>query len=117
MRSWVAVKGLLTEERPDTATRYSSAKPGMSDVFEGCQHADPGHVVRCSAPALGSGVKVVVADLHEPFRNAFDECVPAAVQVADPMHVVMAANRCPDKTRLGSERNCTKQWAIDSGAS
>ena len=69
------------------------------DVFRGRQRADlvawfanrPTHWV--------SGVKVVVADLHEPFRNAFEECVPDAVKVADPMHVVMAANRCPDKTR------------------
>jgi transposase len=40
-------------------------------------------------------------DLHEPFRKVFDECVPGAVKVADPMHVVMAGNRCVDKTRRG----------------
>ena len=32
------------------------------------------------------------------------KCVPDAVQVADPMHVVMAANRCPDKTRRGVQQ-------------
>ena len=45
------------------------------------------------------GVNVVVTDLHEPFRKAATDGLANAVLVADPMHVVMAANRCPDKTR------------------
>jgi hypothetical protein len=52
-----------------------------------------------SKDRCGAGVKVVVTDLHEPFRKAATEGLPNAVLVADPMHVVMAANRCPDKTR------------------
>ena len=71
----------------------------MLDVFEGRQRADLVACFNVRPPHWVSGVKVVDADLHEPFRAAFDECLPAAVQVADPMHVVMAANRCPDKTR------------------
>ena len=71
----------------------------MLDVFEGRQRTDLVAWFRDQPEQWVSGVTVVVADLHEPFRNAFNECVPAAVQVADPMHVVMAANRCPDKTR------------------
>ena len=69
------------------------------DVFEGRQRGDLVGWLNARPPHWVSGVKVVVADLHEPFRAAFVECVPDAVQVADPMHVVMAANRCPDKTR------------------
>ena len=69
------------------------------DIFEGRQRADLVGWLNTAPPDWVSGVKVVVADLHEPFRAAFAECVPDAVQVADPMHVVMAANRCPDKTR------------------
>jgi uncharacterized protein (DUF849 family) len=69
------------------------------DVFEGRQRCDLVAWLNIRPPHRVSGVKVVVADLHEPSRRAFDECVPDAVQVADPMHVVMVANRCPDKTR------------------
>ena len=69
------------------------------DIFEGRQRADLVGWLNTAPPDWVSGIKVVVADLHEPFRAAFVECVPDAVQVADPMHVVMAANRCPDKTR------------------
>ncbi len=69
------------------------------DVFEGRQRADLVDWFDTCAEDWRQGVSVVVSDLHEPFRKAFDECVPAAVKVADPMHVVMAANRCVDKTR------------------
>lgn len=69
------------------------------DVFEGRQRVDLVEWFQNQPPGWAEGIKVVVADLHEPFRAAFVECVPDAVQVADPMHVVMAANRCADKTR------------------
>jgi transposase len=50
-------------------------------------------------PSLYGLAEVVVTDLHEPFRKAISEQLPDATLVADPMHVVMSANRCPDKTR------------------
>jgi transposase len=69
------------------------------DVFQGRQRADLQAWFNGRERAWLDDVEVVVADLHEPFRAAFNECVPDAVNVADPLYVVMAANRCVDKTR------------------
>jgi transposase len=69
------------------------------DVFEGRQRGDLVAWFATCTDDWKKGVAVVVSDLHEPFRKAFDECVPTAVKVADPMHVVMAGNRCVDRTR------------------
>ena len=92
----------------------------MLDVFQGRQRTDLVAWFAEQRTDWVSGVSVVVADLHEPFRATFDECVPDAVQVADPMHVVMA--RTGARTRpaaafrtMGSSRlvtstgNCTKR--------
>lgn len=69
------------------------------DVFEGRQRVDLARWLEGQGPVWCEQVKVVVTDLHEPFRKAASDGLPNAVLVADPMHVVMAANRCPDKTR------------------
>jgi transposase len=69
------------------------------DVFRGRQRADLVDWFATRADDWKNAVSVVVSDLHEPFRKAFADCVPAAVKVADPMHVVMVGNRCVDKTR------------------
>ena len=69
------------------------------DVFEGRQRVDLAEWLNEQGARWCEQVKVVVTDLHEPFRKAATDGLPNAVLVADPMHVVMAANRCPDKTR------------------
>jgi transposase len=69
------------------------------DVFEGRQRVDLAHWLAEQTSVWREQVKVVVTDLHEPFRKAITEQLPGSVLVADPMHVVMAGNRCPDKTR------------------
>ena len=69
------------------------------DVFEGRQRVDLAQWFDQQGPGWCEQVKVVVTDLHEPFRKAATDGLPNATLVADPMHVVMAANRCPDKTR------------------
>jgi hypothetical protein len=40
-----------------------------------------------------------VCDLHEPFRAAFDDQLPHATQVADPLHVVAVGTRVIDRAR------------------
>ena len=69
------------------------------DVFEGRQRVDLVEWFDTREQRWLDDIKIVVADLHEPFRAAFNECVPDATQVADSLHVVMAANRAVDKTR------------------
>jgi transposase len=69
------------------------------DEFEGRQRVDLAEWLDEQGTVWCEQVKVVVTDLHEPFRKTATEPLPNAVLVADPMHVVMAANRCPDKTR------------------
>lgn len=44
-------------------------------------------------------VKVVVMDMHGPYRAAVEECLPKAEIVADKMHVVGLVNRALDKVR------------------
>ena len=69
------------------------------DVFEGRQRADLAQWLEQQGPGWCGQVKVVVTDLHEPFRKAATDGLCNATLVADPMHLIMSANRCPDKTR------------------
>jgi transposase len=78
------------------------------DVFEGRQRVDLARWLDGQGSGWCEQVKVVVTDLHEPFRKAATEGLTNAVLVADPMHVVMAANRCPPEVKgLG---RVLKQW-------
>jgi transposase len=69
------------------------------DVFEGHQRVDLANRLAEQPVVWRDQIGVVVTDLHEPFRKAVSEQLPEAILVADPMHVVVASNRCPDKTR------------------
>jgi transposase len=69
------------------------------DVFEGRQRVDLAQWLAKQPVVWRDQIAVVVTDLHEPFRKAISEQLPGSTLVADPMHVVMSANRCPDKTR------------------
>ena len=44
-------------------------------------------------------VQVVVMDMHEPFRQAVELCLPQAKVVADKFHVLMHMNRALDQVR------------------
>ena len=46
-----------------------------------------------------NGVSWATLDLSGPYRKAFDDSLPAAVQVADPFHVVKLANSKLDECR------------------
>jgi len=45
------------------------------------------------------GVEVVVMDMHEPFRQAVELCLPQAKVVADKFHVLMHVHRALDQVR------------------
>ncbi len=45
------------------------------------------------------GVEVVVMDMHEPFRQAVEMCLPGAKVVADKFHVLMHVHRALDQVR------------------
>jgi transposase len=46
-------------------------------------------------------VQVVVMDMHEPFRQAVEMCLPRARVVVDKFHVLMHVNRALDQVRTG----------------
>ena len=46
-------------------------------------------------------VQVVVMDMHDPFRQAVELCLPQARVVADKFHVLMHVNRAVDQVRTG----------------
>jgi transposase len=58
------------------------------DVFEGRQRVDLVEWFDTRSEDWKQNVAVVVCDLHEPFRKAFAECVPNAVNVADALRTV-----------------------------
>jgi transposase len=45
------------------------------------------------------GVKVAVMDMHEPFRQAVELCLPQAKVVVDKFHVLMHVHRALDQVR------------------
>lgn len=46
-------------------------------------------------------VQVVVMDMHEPFRQAVEMCLPQAKVVADKFHVLMHVHKALDQVRAG----------------
>lgn len=46
-------------------------------------------------------VEVVVMDMHEPFRQAVEMCLPYAKVVVDKFHVLLHVNRALDQVRTG----------------
>jgi transposase len=47
------------------------------------------------------GVRVVVMDMHEPYRQAVELCLPRANVVVDKFHVLMHIHRALDQVRSG----------------
>jgi len=50
-------------------------------------------------------VKVVVMDMHEPFRQAVELCLPRAKVVADKFHVLMHVHRALDQVRTSLQKD------------
>jgi transposase len=59
-------------------------------------------------------VQVVVMDMHEPFRQAVQMCLPKANIVADKFHVISRVNQALDKvrTRLQSKEERGRRWLL-----
>lgn len=90
--------------RPGRATRYVTGLvdldgrrmidlvPGNSagDLRRWCAQADPDWLAQ---------ITVVATDLAESYRNGLSPHLDHAQRVADPFHVVRAANRCVDQVR------------------
>ena len=59
-------------------------------------------------------VEVVVMDMHEPFRQAVQMCLPKANIVVDKFHVIVHVNQALDKvrTRLQSKESKGKRWLL-----
>jgi len=53
-------------------------------------------------------VKAVAMDMHEPFRQAVQQCLPKAKVVADKFHVVRHINEAVDKVRSRHQGGNTK---------
>jgi transposase len=71
----------------------------LIDMVEGNRALDVARwLAGCSEEFL-AGIETVACDLHEGYRAGLHSHLGHAVQVADPFHVVAAANRCVDKVR------------------
>ncbi len=96
-------------------TNYLSAKPThptlyatslvdleakvLIDLVEGNTASDLRRWTAGADPDWLSGIEVVATDLAESFRAGLSPGLAHARRVADPFHVVRAANRCLDKVR------------------
>ena len=59
-------------------------------------------------------VEVAVMDMHEPFRQAVQMCLPKANIVADKFHVIMHVNKAVDKVRttLQNKESKGRRWLL-----
>lgn len=59
-------------------------------------------------------VEVIVMDMHEPFRQAVQMCLPKANIVVDKFHVITHINQALDKvrTRLQSKESKGRRWLL-----
>lgn len=59
-------------------------------------------------------VEVIVMDMHEPFRQAVQMCLPKANIVVDKFHVITHINQALDKvrTRLQSKESQGRRWLL-----
>jgi transposase len=89
---------------PKSATRWVSAAVDVGrrrviDLFEGRNATDLDAWLEDRPEAWKAAITVTVADLHEPFRAAFNRHLGHATQVADPFHVVAVGTRAVDAVR------------------
>src|ERR671913_602185 len=69
------------------------------DMVEGNSGADLRRWTSKAHPDWLAGITVVATDLAESFRAGLSPGLAHARRVADPFHVVRAANRCVDQVR------------------
>lgn len=71
----------------------------LIDMVEGNRAVDVARWLARKDEAFLAGVRTVACDLHEGYRAGLHPHLDHARQVADPFHVVAAANRCLDRVR------------------
>ena len=69
------------------------------DMIEGNRGIDVSRWLSMRSENFLAAVKTVACDLHEGYRSGLHPHLDHAVQVADPFHVIAAANRCLDQVR------------------
>ena len=90
--------------RPGRATRYVTGLVDldgrrMIDLVPGNSAADLRRWCAQADPDWLAGIGVVATDLAESYRNGLSPHLDRATRVADPFHVVRAANRRVDQVR------------------
>jgi transposase len=71
----------------------------LIDMIEGNRAIDVSRWLSSKDEAFLAGISTVACDLHEGYRSGLHPHLDHARQVADPFHVVAAANRCVDHVR------------------
>ncbi|MCL1594863.1 MAG: transposase [Actinomycetia bacterium] len=71
----------------------------LLDVVEGRNATGPASWLADRGETWCSQIRWATLDLSGPYRNVFDTMLPAAIQVADPFHLVKLANTKVDETR------------------
>jgi transposase len=81
--------------------------PAIVDLVEGHSAEDLRHWLARQDQGFLDGVTTVACDLHEGFRAGLHPFLDHARQVADPFHVIAAANRCVDGVRRRVQQETT----------
>jgi transposase len=71
----------------------------LIEMIEGNRAIDVSRWLSSKDEAFLAGISTVACDLHEGYRSGLHPHLDHARQVADPFHVVAAANRCVDHVR------------------
>lgn len=71
----------------------------LVDLIEGNRALDVSRWLAGRPEGFLADIQTVACDLHEGYRAGLHPHLGHATQVADPFHVVAAANRCVDKVR------------------
>jgi transposase len=66
-------------------------------------------MVRRQNPTWLGAIKVVATDLTEHYRAGLRPHLDHTLRVADPFHVIRAANRCVDKVRRRVQNECHEE--------
>jgi transposase len=79
----------------------------LLDVVPGRNAAEPMAWLADRGEAWCGRVEFATLDLSGPYRSVFDTMTPAAVQVADPFHVIQLANQKLDEVRRRVQNETT----------
>jgi transposase len=71
----------------------------LIDMIEGNRAIDVSRWLSKKDEAFLAAISTVACDLHEGYRSGLHPYLDHAAQVADPFHVIAAANRCLDAVR------------------